>query len=368
MPDFLDPVEGTLISASPEVWRPAGSMPLRMARAARGFDPGLIDQASFSLWRYREMLQLDVEEQTWQRTQMGEGATALAAADTIAPGLFMKMEFAMPTLSFKDRGVAVIMAQAAQWGVDEVVVDSSGNAATSVAAYAARLGMRAHVFVPADTSDGKLGQIAAHGATIHKISGTREDTGQAAHAFLDGSKAFYASHIYNPLFHQGTKTMVFEIWEQLGGQLPDTLLLPVGNGTMLIGAIIGLQEILAAGWAESMPQIIAVQSEACAPIATAFAAGGTSVESIRKSETIAEGIAIAAPARGAEILERLRAADGRVHTVTDDEVRAAQSRLAAAGFYVEPTAAVCMAAWSKLPIPQGRTVIPLCGAGLKSKK
>lgn len=367
MLDFLDPESGETRTAGPDVWRSASGEPFRMAGEPPQFDPDLIDRACFSLWRYRELMQLDVSETTWRRTQMGEGASALAAADALSHGVVLKMEFAMPTLSFKDRGVAVMMAQAAEWGVEEVVVDSSGNAATSVAAYAARLGIRAHVFVPASTSDGKLRQIEAHGARIHKIPGSREDTGTATHEYLDSSDAFYASHIYNPLFHQGTKTMAFEIWEQMSGRLPDTLFLPVGNGTMLIGAIIGLQEIVAADLAVEMPRIIAVQSAACAPIAHALEAGETHVSAIENTGTIAEGIAIAAPARGTEILERLRAVDGHVVTVTDDEVRSAQDALAAAGFFVEPTSAVCMAAHSKTP-SDGISVVPLCGAGLKSLK
>ncbi|MEM8551680.1 MAG: pyridoxal-phosphate dependent enzyme, partial [Pseudomonadota bacterium] len=140
--------------------------------------------SEFSLWRYRASLNIDVDDATWRRTTLGEGATAIVAA--AEPNLSFKTDFAMPTLSFKDRGAAVMMAQAAAWGVTRVAVDSSGNAATSVAAYAARLRMACDVFVPASTSDGKLRQIAAHGATIHKVEGTREDTADAAQNFLDG--------------------------------------------------------------------------------------------------------------------------------------------------------------------------------------
>ena len=364
---FKDPSTGLEAEATPSRWRSESGEPYTMGGSSPHFNPDKIDTACFSLWRYRDLLQLNVTEAGWRRTQMGEGATALVSVESLGEGLQLKMDFAMPTLSFKDRGVAVMLAQAAEWGVAEVVVDSSGNAATSVAAYAARLDMRAHVFVPDSTSDAKLRQIQAHGATVHKIPGSREDTGAATHAYLQGSNAFYASHIYNPLFHQGTKTMVFELWEQMGGRLPNTLFLPVGNGTMLIGAIIGLKEILSAGLAEHMPKIIAVQSAACAPIARALESGETEVTPIENAVTIAEGIAIGAPARGGEILGSLRSVSAHIITVTDDEVRSAQSMLAAAGFFVEPTAAVCMAAYSKTPC-EGVSVVPLCGAGLKSAK
>lgn len=364
---FKDPDNGNLVDARSAPWKPQRSEPFVLAGTAPGFSHDQIDQREFSLWRYRPFLQTDVSETTWRRATMGEGATSLVDVPSISMGLKLKMDFAMPTLSFKDRGVAVMMAQAAEWGVEKVVIDSSGNAATSVSAYAARLGMHAVVFVPGAVSDGKLKQIASHGAEIHKIDGSREDTAAATHEYLDRHESFYASHVYNPVFHQGTKTMIFEIWEQMGGAMPDAMILPVGNGTMLIGALIGLGEMKSAGIIPRIPKIVAVQSEACAPISRAFDTGSDLVTPVKSTNTIAEGIAIAAPARGREILDRLRAVNGQIVTVDDKTVVSAQHTLAANGFFVEPTAAASFAAYRKYTI-HGTCVVPLCGAGLKSVK
>ncbi|WP_420391989.1 pyridoxal-phosphate dependent enzyme [Acuticoccus sp.] len=360
---YVDDATGERRAAGPTVPRPA--RPYRIADAP-AFDPGAVDRAELSLWRYRHAMAVDVSDATWRRTTMGEGATALVAAGERAPGVHLKLEFAMPTLSFKDRGAAAMMAQAAQWGVDRVAVDSSGNAGTAVAAYAARLGMGCDVFVPAGTSAGKLRQIAAHGASVREVPGSREDTADAAHEHVARTGVFHASHVECPLFHQGTKTMVYEIVEQLGGA-SEVVYLPVGNGTMLLGALLGFADLLSAGVISGTPQVVAVQSTACAPLAEAYAAGEEDPSPVGGAGTIAEGIAIAAPARGREILAALRRASARVVTVDDGAVRVAQAELAAMGFFVEPTAAVTWAACRADP-PSRSAVVPLCGAGLKSDK
>lgn len=361
---YHDPNNAASVEADLSTWRPSGAQPFKLD--AKPFDPSQIDQAETSLWRYRHAMNIDLDDQAWRSTTLGEGMSALVPA--AQPGLSFKMEFVMPSASFKDRGVAVMMAQAKAWGCRRVVVDSSGNAASSVAAYAARTNMECDVFVPAATSDGKLQQIAAHGATIHKVPGTREDTATAAQDFLVFNDAFYASHVYNPLFHQGTMTMAFELWEQ--ARDTSVLYVPVGNGTMLLGAIYGYQALIDSGVLAEMPKIIAVQSAACAPIQQAHVANAPDVAPVTNTGTVAEGIAIAAPARGFEILQALRAVDAAIVTVDDDEVAAAKNALALQGFYVEPTAAVCYAAYlsgTAQPV-SGKTVVPLCGSGLKSSK
>jgi threonine synthase len=170
------------------------------------------------------------------------------------------------------------------------------------------------------------------------------------------------------------KTYAFELWEQLGGRLPATLVLPVGNGTLVLGAYLGCRDLLDQGLISRLPQIVAVQAEGCAPLAQAFRDGQAVPAEIVGEPTVAEGIAIARPARGAQILAAVRDSGGVILTVTDDQVNAAHAALARAGLYVEPTAAACWAALRAGPIdtslqPDGgpSAIAPLCGSGLKAK-
>jgi threonine synthase len=230
--------------------------------------------------------------------------------------------------------------------------------------------MRCDIYVPEGTSAAKNRQIAAHGATVTMVPGSREDCAAAAARAADTAGVFYASHVHNPFFLQGTKTYAYEIWEQLGG-VPDTLVLPVGNGTLVLGAVQGLTDLLGAGLVDRLPRVIAVQAEQCAPLARAFTAGRDEADQVRAGSTLAEGIAIAAPARHRQILTAVRATAGAIVTVSEDAIRSARMRLAARGWYVESTAAVSLAVVDELPhlFRLGETVvIPLCGAGLKDAR
>jgi threonine synthase len=282
--------------------------------------------------------------------------------------LFAKVDYMMPTLSFKDRGAAVLVAKAKSLGAQHLVQDSSGNAGTSIAAYAARAGLRCTIFVPESTSQKKIKQISGFGAELNVIPGSREATAAAAKEFARRDDVFYASHVYNPFFYQGTKTYAFELWEQLG-KAPDRLILPVGNGTLVLGCYYGFTELLAAKQIDRLPKIIAVQSGQCDPLTQAFASNCTTVEAVANQGTAAEGIAIAAPARGKQILEAIRATGGRIVSVHEDSIEPSRCYLASRGYDVEPTSAVNMAAFSAYPqlFPEGETVVlPLCGAGLKA--
>ena len=324
------------------------------------------------LWRYLNALPFAPTSQVWKALTMGEGWTPLIQEPSDAGELFLKLEFANPTGSFKDRGAVVMLAKAVELGVTECVVDSSGNAGSAVAGYAARAGITCHVFVPATNSPAKLRQAESYGAKVHRVPGSREDVAAAALDHVVCSGAFYASHVYNPYFLQGTKTFAFEIWEQLGGRIPDVVILPVGNGTLVLGAAKGFADLQRVGMIERMPRIVAVQSASCAPIYAAFAAGASRVQSVPTSPTLAEGIAIAAPKRGDEVLAAIRRTGGEVITVTDQEVELARAELAARGFFVEPTASVAYAGYRfglALRCRGGtRTscVVPLCSLGLKS--
>jgi threonine synthase len=227
----------------------------------------------------------------------------------------------------------------------------------SIAAYASKAGLPCEVFVAATTPRDKIEHIDA---PVHLVDGTREDVAAAAVAHVEASGAFYASHVWNPWFFEGTKHYVNELIVQLGGHLPAALLLPVGNGTLVLGAWRAMQERAV------MTPIVAVQAELCAPIAAAFARGDEAAAHVVNRGTVAAGVAIAAPVRGAEILTAIRNTAGSVVTVTDAEIMAAASELAGQGYDVEPTAAVPAAALPQLgPARAGwaDVVVPVAAAG-----
>jgi threonine synthase len=335
-----------------------------------GFAPSMPSPAELAtrrpgLWRYAEALPIAEPPEI----TLGEGMTPLVTAPG-RPDVRLKVDYLMPTGSFKDRGAVLLAALASRLGVARMMADSSGNAGTAVAAYAARAGIPCDVFVPESTSAGKVAQLRAYGAAVHRIPGSREDTADAAAVAAGEPGVFYASHVYHPFFLHGVKTYALELWEQLGGRLPADLVLPVGNGTLVLGAYLGCRELLAQGLIDRLPRIVAVQAAGCAPLAEAFAAGGEEPAAVEATGTVAEGIAIAKPARGAQILTAVRETGGAIVTVRDDQVHAAHAELARAGLYVEPTSAVCWAAIGAGLVPSGEggdTVAPLCGSGLKSK-
>ncbi|MFD3661731.1 pyridoxal-phosphate dependent enzyme [Streptomyces sp. NPDC058659] len=318
-----------------------------------------------SLWRYAEALP---PMPYGPEVTLGEGRTPLVP---LTESVSAKLDFLMPTLSFKDRGAVMLAAHALRLAragaLDRVVADSSGNAGTAIAAYGARAGLDTLVYVPEGTSPKKLEQIRAHGARVVEVPGDREATARAAREAADAPGTFYASHVYNPYFLHGTKTYVYELWEELGGRLPDTIVVPVGNGTLLLGAALALGELRRQGLTDTRPALVAVQAEAVSPLATAFHAGADDISAPAPSRpTLAEGIAIPAPPRARQILRAVRGTGGTFLTVTDDQIRTAQRDLAARGLFVEATGVACWAAVAAAQQRPGLTVVPLCGAGAKT--
>lgn len=328
------------------------------------FDMEKIARRKPTMWRYREALPLGEGASV---VSIGEGMTPMLPVD-LGPGeLTVKLEQLFPTGSYKDRGAAVLISKAKEVGISRVVEDSSGNAGCAVAAYAAKAGIACEILVPESASPGKLAQILLYGATVRRISGSREDTASAALAAAE--TAYYASHSWNPFFVQGTKTFAYEVWEQSGFRPPDALLLPVGNGTLLIGSYIGFGELKENGLIDKIPRLIAVQAENCAPLLAMFRDDLEDVPAIRTRETIAEGVAIAAPVRGKEIVDIVRETGGEVVAVSDEEVEKALILLGRKGLYVEPTSALPVAAFLKYPrVRSGAVVAPLTGHGLKANE
>lgn len=328
------------------------------------FDKEKIVRRKPTMWRYREALPVDNDENV---VSFEEGMTPLIPVDLEPGRLLLKLEQLFPTGSYKDRGAAVLVSKAKEMGIARVVEDSSGNAGCAIAAYAAKAGIACEILVPERTSPGKLAQILLYGAALRRIPGSREDTANAALAAAETT--YYASHSWNPFFFQGTKTFAYEVWEQLDFQAPDTLLLPAGNGTLLIGSCIAFRELKENGLVDRIPRHIAVQAENCAPLLAMFRDGLDTVPAIETRETIAEGVAIAAPVRGKEIVDIVRETGGEVVAVSDEEVEYALILLGRMGLYVEPTSALPVAAFLKFPgMRFGTVVAPLTGHGLKANE
>lgn len=329
------------------------------------FNPELIDKEEWSIFRYRNFIPVDTEN--FREVTLGEGMTDIIDFDS---KVSFKLEYAMPTLSFKDRGAAVLMALCRRLGIKEVIQDSSGNAGNSIAAYAARNGIRCEIFVPKGTSPKKVAMIKAHGAAVTVVDGSRDETAARCRKRAFTEKIFYASHVYNPFFYQGTKTYIYEIFEQQK-KLPDNLVIPVGNGTLFLGAMAALEELKNCGLIESLPNILAVQSERCAPLLKAYQEKSLEPVKVPVSETLAEGIAIGEPMRGEEILSYVYKYDIKIIPAREEAIPAAKSKLAVSGLFVEDTTAASFAAYKEYAdknTVKGTVLIPLCGAGLKSLK
>jgi threonine synthase len=197
--------------------------------------------------------------------------------------------------------------------------------------------------------------MASHGAEVIQIKGKREYAALAAWAAA-AHGAYYASHVYNPYFLAGTETVAYELWEQLDPSAPASIVLPVGNGSLLLGVYRGFRQLHRAGLCAHLPRLFAVQAAACAPIHQAYHEGRQTVEPVASAPTKARGIAISQPARGAQVLAAVRASAGTVVSVSEESVERTRSQMARQGFYVEDTSAAAVAA-----LPELRDTLPVSG-------
>lgn len=314
-----------------------------------------------SMWRYSQVLPL---EKINPDLAFGEGFTPLLPMKFWGIDVLGKLDYLMPSGSFKDRGAALMIHKCHEMGIKEIVEDSSGNSACAVAAYCARAGIKANIYMPAGNSSAKSIQARAYGAQIHLIPGSRTDCADAA---IEGAKkSYYAAHAYNPFFLHGTKTVIYEIAEQMNWQVPDYYFTPVGSGSQLLGVYLGLKEMLNAGIIDRMPRLMAVQSNHCAPLKD-FAEGRPLCNPV--SQSIAEGIAIARPVRLNQIIAAVRETGGDIVTVDDTEIVDALKLSFGQGFYIEPTSAAAVAALKQYSgkIKTGeKVVVSLTGHGLKA--
>jgi threonine synthase len=294
-------------------------------------------------------------EQVGKTISLGEVETPILVRRLGEIEVHLKLDYLSPTGSFKDRGAFVLINQLKNMGISEVVEDSSGNAGAAIAGYCAAAGIRCHIYLPESTSPGKIKQISAYGADVVKVPGSRDET---ARAILSAAKTtYYASHVYNPLFFEGTKSLAYEVYKQVGQ--PDYVFVPAGNGTMLLGVYQGFKEL------GRLPKIIAVQSSCCAPVYWKF----HQLPAGEISSTVAEGIAVGQPKRIDEMIAAVRESQGDIITVDDEAVMQAQVSLVKKGIYVEPTAGVVPAGvqnyFKDRPSQGLKIVAPLTGFGLK---
>ena len=364
MARFRCPACGTAYPADRPLWHCDCGGPLDL-EPGQGLRRSDIDADDASLWRYRAALALKESP----RVSLGEGWTPLVTRHWDGAPVRFKLESQMPTGSFKDRGTAVMLNHLLEVGVGPIHEDSSGNAGSSIATYAAAAGLRCRIYVPASAPRGKVVQIAAAGAEVRAIPGTREAVTEAALAAI--GESFYASHNWHPYFIEGTKTLAYELWEQLGFAVPDNILVPTGYGSNILGLDRGFDELIRQGEIARRPRLFAVQAENCSALAAAWAVGAADYVPFTPTATIADGIATVKPVRTAEVLAALRRSGGGVVTVSEAEIGPALKTLGRLGLFVEPTAATAGAALSRLLRdrtirPDETTIVVLTGHGLKA--
>jgi threonine synthase len=362
-PAYIDRSGRTYPLAEPR-WRSDEGLPL-MITPLPGVGRGDIHSGTRSLWRYAASFPIPGAKPV----SMGEGCTPLVEHPWRGGRAHFKLEWFAPTGSFKDRGASAMISALRQQGVTRVLEDSSGNGGAAIAAYAAAAGIKAKILVPASTQPGKTVQIRAYGAEVELIPGTRQDTSNEAER--QAERIFYASHNWQAFFLQGTKTLAYELWEDLGFRSPDNVLIPTGAGSNVLGCDIGFGELLRCGEIKRLPRLFAVQPLNCAPLCASFASGAEGYVPVKTLPTIAEGTAIAKPVRTREVLAAIRRSGGAAVSVTEQEIVEATNDLARSGLYVEPTSASAAAALSGLVRqgvirPEETTVVVLTGTGLKA--
>ena len=364
--NYIDPLSGATFSTDTARWCSDSGGYLNLADGA-GLKRSDIHTSRYSVWRYAKAISVD----DTHAVTMGEGWTPMTCAEWNGVPVMFKLEFMMPTGSFKDRGMTVMVSYLKSRGIDYVLEDSSGNAGASLSAYAAAAGMRCRILVPETASYPKIAQIAACGADVMTIRGTRQDVADAA--LRMSQEIFYASHNWQPFFAEGTKTLAYELWEQLGFKAPDNVIVPLGYGSNVAGCERGFGELLRNGEIQKMPRIFGVQAANCAPYYNAFKAGVDHLVPTDVTPTIAEGIASSKPTRVVEALRAVRESGGSIVAVTEAEIVVALGALARKGLYVEPTSAAAGAGLTQLlasgAIKSGEaTVLVLTGTGLKASE
>ncbi len=306
-----------------------------------------------SLWRYREVLPNRHDENI---VSFGEGWTPLLKTDRLSErldiklNLFVKDESNNPTQSFKARGMTTAISMAKELGVKKVAVPSAGNAAGALAAYAARAGMEAHIFMPDDTPKANIIECQQTGAFVTLMDGLITDCGAEIAKRKEAEGWFDVSTLKEPYRLEGKKTMGYELAEQFEWDLPDVILYPTGGGTGLIGMWKAFNEMEEMGWiSEKRPRMISVQSTGCAPIVDAFHAGKRFADEFENAATVASGLRVPKAVGDFMIIDALRESKGTAVSVSDQELTEAVKEIGSSeGLFVAPEGAACLPALRNL--------------------
>jgi threonine synthase len=350
--------------------------PLEVAYDFPAFTRQQIESGPLSMWRYASLL--PVPPEVASTPNLDPGWTRLVRADQLATTLGMrelwiKDERGNPTHSFKDRVVGVALAAAVELGFKVLACPSTGNLANAVAAAAARAGIRAVVLIPADLEPQKVIGSAVYGCSLVAVQGSYDDVNRLASELADEREdwAFVNVNV-RPYYAEGSKTIGFEIAEQLGWRLPEQIVVPVASGAQLVKIDKAFRELIATGLVEDTPyRVFGAQATGCSPVATAFRAGHDVVHPVRPA-TIAKSLAIGNPADGPYVLDVVRRTGGAVADVSDDELVDSIRLLASAeGIFAETAGGVTLAVLRALLKegtidPDARTVIINSGDGLKT--
>jgi threonine synthase len=311
------------------------------------------------IWRAAAALGVDTEP-----LSLGEGRTPLIGAQAFGRQVFFKCEYLNPTASFKDRGTATLVAFLRSRGVVDAMEDSSGNAGASFAGYAARAGIRARVYVPESASGPKRQQIEAFGAEVIAVPGPRSNAADAARKAAEAG-VVYASHAYLPFNLPGYATCALEMVDQLG-QAPAAVIVPAGQGGLLLGMSRGFDALQRAVQISSPPAMVGVQAAACAPLTALFDMGMLGLSFVTEGSTVAEGVRVRSPLRARAVVDAVMHSNGRMLAVDESAILPGRDALARLGFYVEPTSAlVWHALHEMLPSLGDPVVVVLTGSGFK---
>jgi threonine synthase len=329
------------------------------------------------IWRYLELLPVDrVPERG-----VAVGSTALVRADRLGRDLglgagttlHLQDDTRNPTLSFKDRVVAVATARAVEFGFDTLACASTGNLAGATAAAAAAAGLRAFVFVPAELEPAKVDHALSYGATVVRVDGTYDDINRLSLEIADEEGWAFVNINLRPFYAEGSKSIAFEVAEQLGWRLPDVLVGPIASGSMFTKIAKGFDELADIGLVERKTvRFVGGQPEGCSPVATAYREGVNEIRPVRSPDTIVRSLAIGSPADGGDALELARRTGGSIEAIPDTVTASAIRRTAAAeGIFVETAGGVTVgaveAARARGVIRDGDEVVAiLSGNGLKT--
>ncbi|HEY2888401.1 MAG TPA: threonine synthase [Candidatus Limnocylindrales bacterium] len=339
-----------------------------------GLSRATIEARPAGIWRYLELLPVDAQP----ARGLPVGSSPLVRAQRLGAaigidGLLLKDDSRNPTLSFKDRAVAVAVARAVDFGMEALACASTGNLAGATAAAAAVAGLPAYVFVPADLEPAKIEHALAYGATVVPVLGTYDDVNRLCLEVADELGWGFVNINLRPFYAEGSKTLAFEIAEELGWRLPDVVVAPIASGAMFTKIAKGFEELATIGLVEPRPvRFVGGQAEGCGPVATAFQGGGDEIEPVRTPTTIVRSLAIGNPADGRHALELARASGGSIEAIPDEATAEAIRRSARLeGIYPETAGGVTIAAAEAARLrgvirPGDEVVALITGNGLKT--